>query len=62
MTDALSNMRWQAQVHRFLRTGYGVEDIAVLMACDVEHVRDEVSILRLEGELKGILDETKKIT
>ena len=53
---AAGNEQWQAQVARFLRQGYGVEDIAVLMACDAEHVRDEVFILRLDGKLEEILE------
>lgn len=49
----MNNERWQAQVRRFLKSGYGVEDIAVLMACNVADVKAEVDILRDQGFWKG---------
>ena len=39
---------WQATVRRHLANGYGVEDIAVTLGCNVEHVRAEVRIIRQE--------------
>jgi hypothetical protein len=38
----------------FLRQGYGVEDIAVMLKEDVDAIRREVAILREEGELAGL--------
>lgn len=54
MTET-ANDRWIAQVRRFLASGYGVEDIAVIMACDVEDVRREVDIHRSMGNLRKVL-------
>lgn len=48
---AQQNVAWQAAVRRLLKMGYGVEDIAIKVSCDVQHVRDEVRILRADGEL-----------
>ena len=51
----MKNELWQAQVRRFLNSGYGVEDIALKMACDVEDVRSEVRILRNQGVLECVV-------
>lgn len=48
---AQRNSNWQAKVRALLRDGYGVEDIALRLRCDVGDVRSEVAILRAEGEL-----------
>lgn len=49
------NHAWKVKVHRLLRQGYGVEDIADKLTCDVSHVRLEVQILREEGRLIEVL-------
>lgn len=48
---AQQNVAWQTAVRRLLKMGYGVEDISLKVSCDVQHVRDEVAILRADGEL-----------
>lgn len=53
-TEARRNSRWIGSVVRLLRDGYGVEDIAVMLRCDAQAVRDEVAILREEGRLNAI--------
>lgn len=45
------NEDWQWRVRSLLREGFGVEDIALKLCCDTEHVRAEVRILRREGVL-----------
>jgi DNA-binding NarL/FixJ family response regulator len=47
-----SNANWQAKVAQYLRDGFGVEDIALKLKCEVSAVRREVKILRDEGRLK----------
>ena len=42
---------WKAAVIRDLREGFGVEDIAHRMECDVQAVRDLVADLRKYGLL-----------
>ena len=54
MTQAHRNEGWQAKVRNRLRDGYGVEDIAVMLGCDVGDVRKEVEILRNEGRLRKL--------
>lgn len=51
---AQSNTMWMVRVRELLREGYGVEDIALRLDCDVEHVRAEVAILRREGLLERL--------
>jgi hypothetical protein len=51
---AQANSNWQARVRGLLRDGYGVEDIAVRLKCDVADVRAEVAILRADGQLAAI--------
>lgn len=46
---------WIVKVRDLLRQGFGVEDIAVKLKCDVSHVRAEVEIYRREGRLKEVL-------
>lgn len=48
---AQQNVAWQTAVRRLLKMGYGVEDISLKVSCDVQHVRNEVHILRADGEL-----------
>jgi DNA-binding NarL/FixJ family response regulator len=50
-----ANTNWQAKVAQYLRDGYGVEDIALKMKCEVSAVRHEVKILRDEGRLGAAL-------
>lgn len=52
---ARRNSAWQGLVSQYLREGYGVEDIALFMECDVALIRTEVSILRQEGRLRDIV-------
>ena len=47
---------WHCRVSALLRHGYGTEDIAIKLGCDVEHVRLEVDILREQGRLAEIYD------
>lgn len=47
----IDNDAWQHRVWQGIRDGYGVEDIALQLGCDLDHVRREVSVLRLEGEI-----------
>lgn len=54
MDKVSQNNSWQARVAEYLRQGYGVEDIAVFLDCDVQDVRNEVAILRSEGRLDGL--------
>lgn len=54
MKTAYRNSQWISRVRALLKEGFGVEDIAVELVCDVEKVRLEVQILRAEGELDGI--------
>ena len=50
---------WKAAVIRDLREGFGVEDIAHRMDCDVQHVRDLVSQLRKHGLLPRLYSEAR---
>ena len=47
--------KWQRWVRRYLRAGYGTEDIAMMLKCDVSAVRLEVKILRESGKLREVL-------
>jgi len=47
--------QWSVRVQTLLRLGYGVEDIALRLGCDVKYVRAEVQILREQGRLPGVL-------
>lgn len=42
---------WRQFVEHRLQDGYGVEDIALWLACPVEYVRAHVRSLRKSGEL-----------
>lgn len=37
---------WELRVHRLLGKGYGSEDIAIKLACDIEVVCDQINQLR----------------
>ena len=50
---------WMAAVTLDLREGYGVEDIALRMECDVQHVRDLVVDLRKHGLLPRLYSEAR---
>lgn len=52
--SARANSQWIGRVKALIRDGYGVEDIAVKLACDVACVRTEVAILRDMGELNDL--------
>lgn len=52
--NAQANSQWICRVRESLREGYGVEDIALRLKCDVEDVRQEVKILREQGDLERI--------
>ena len=41
--------------HALLADGYGVEDIAQMLRCPVEVVRQEVEALRASGRLEAVL-------
>ena len=51
MNSGQLNSCWQAKVKRLLSQGYGVEDIALKIGGSADDVRNEVVILRTEGEL-----------
>lgn len=51
---------WQLKVHRLLGQGFGVEDIAINLECDIARVRDEITSLRKKGKLKLIIDYWSK--
>ena len=40
------------QINKLIRSGYGVEDIAIKLNCNVEGVRNHVLQLRKHGYLK----------
>lgn len=46
------NSQWICRVREELKAGFGVEDIAIRLNCDVADVRAEVGILREGGDLK----------
>lgn len=48
------NEIWQLEVNDLLREGFGSEDIAVRLDCNIHHVRAEIRILRDSGELEAI--------
>jgi len=54
MAKADENTAWSRSVKALLKQGYGVEDVAVFLNCDAQHVRNEVSIYRDEGRLGEI--------
>jgi len=51
---AYQNSDWQWRVRALLRTGFGVEDIANILKCKLETVRQEVGILREAGDLESM--------
>ena len=51
---------WKAAVIRDLRRGFGVEDIAHRMDCDVQHVRDLVADLRKHGLLPHLYEQARR--
>lgn len=55
MTKADENTAWRAKVHQLLGDGWGVEDISIMLSCDVDHVRREVQILRDSGRLERVV-------
>jgi hypothetical protein len=52
---AQSNTMWQSRVRKLLREGFGSEDIGVRLGYPAEDVRQEIALLRANGDLKGIL-------
>ena len=50
---------WKAAVIRDLRDGFGVEDIAHRMDCDVQRVRDLVADLRKHGLLPHLYEQAR---
>ena len=55
MDPALQNDIWMRKVWALISEGFGTEDIAVKLKCDIESVRREVAILRESGHLKYVL-------
>lgn len=53
MTPA-HNSAWIACVRHRLGQGYGTEDIALSLGCDIEDVRREVQIYRDEGRIAEV--------
>ena len=51
---------WKAAVIRDLRDGFGVEDIAHRMDCDVQRVRDLVADLRKHGLLPQMYEQARR--
>lgn len=43
--------RWFARVEKMLWQGYGVEDIAIRLRCEIEDVRRHVATLRKSARL-----------
>lgn len=62
MPTAQQNTIWQSKVWTTLRAGYGVEDVAVMLKCNVDDVRREVQIAREEGTIKTRLRVKKPPT
>ena len=56
MDRATKNSIWICQVREALAEGFGVEDIALQLSCDVEDVRQEVRILREGRHLQNIFE------
>ena len=52
MNNGQLNSVWISNVKRLLLHGYGVEDIAHNIGGSADDVRNEVAILRAEGELR----------
>ena len=53
------NDAWQTAVRGLLKQGYGVENIAIKLKCDVQDVRREVAILRDSGEIARMFPARK---
>ena len=51
---------WKAAVIRDLREGFGVEDIAHRMDCDVQRVRELVADLRKRGLLPRLYEDARR--
>lgn len=51
---------WKVAVIRDLRDGFGVEDIALRMDCDVQRVRDFVADLRKHGLLSRLYEQARR--
>jgi hypothetical protein len=47
----LGTSDWRAMIDHRLKMGFGVEDIAIMLACDVRYVRTYVNGLRGRGKL-----------
>ena len=54
------NTTWIVMVRTLLKEGFGTEDIAVKLKCKLSDVRNEVQILREEGELDRIYERKDK--
>jgi hypothetical protein len=54
MGDEYKNTAWQTKVRRLLKQGLGVEDMVVHHGMNGDDVREEIRILRKEGELERI--------
>jgi hypothetical protein len=54
ISEEVLRKEWQASVLEYLFQGFGVEDIAVKLWCDVVDVRYEVKRLRQNGQLSKI--------
>ena len=52
--QATKNSHWQGRVRVLMGKGFGVEDIAVDLGCDVAFVRREAAILAANGELDNL--------
>jgi len=45
---------WQVRVHNLMRSGLGVEEIAVELGCPACDVREEAELLRAQGRLDAM--------
>lgn len=53
------NSAWQGRVKSLTAQGWGSEDIANRLGCDLQDVRREIQILRESGELKKMFGGKK---
>lgn len=53
------NSLWQGRVKAMIAQGFGCEDIAFRLECNLEDVQREIKILRESGELKKMFKGLK---
>lgn len=50
-----ANSMWIVRVRELMRQGFGVEDVAMKLGCEAEHIRNEVAIYRAEGRIRDLI-------